>query len=85
MKPENTNSEIILGDGEPVRCRFRARSDQPPHFSEECEQNATTLFDFGELTRFRQWQEDHPKHTIYLRPGAPYLCDTHANTIRDCL
>lgn len=84
MRPENTKPDLLLEDGEPVRCRFLYKDD-PPVVWGDCAQNATVRLDSGEMVRIGQWCEEHPNRTIGMDPHYPYLCDTHADIWRDCI
>jgi hypothetical protein len=88
MKPTNTRPDLLLSDGEPVRCYFMAKADAPV-FWEYCETHATEKLAAGERIRFDQWTWENPKAIIRLYPtscnGSTYLCDTHLDTVRECL
>ncbi len=86
MKPSNRNQPIDIGDGAPLCCNFLFKDDAPKFWS-RCEQASTQYLSRGEVTKFRLWVEEHPKHTLNLYPGdhAMPMCDTHIDVVRECL
>jgi hypothetical protein len=80
----NIRPELLLPDNAPVRCTFEVQDDAPL-FWLECKTNATEELQGGELVRWRQWLDEHPRAIIGTRSGNVYLCDKHQRIIRDNL
>jgi hypothetical protein len=87
MKPTNTNPDLLLSDGAPVRCVFTAQADAPV-FWEDCETNATNQLTVEEGVAFAEWRLDHPKaiiRTTSFTLRNNYLCDAHRSIINECI
>ena len=83
MKPTNTRPDLLLPDGEPVRCRFFVWGEKGS--TNECEANATVLLSDEERQLFHAWTRFHPKAIIGVWPGHVHLCDTHETHVRECI
>ena len=85
MKPKNDRPDLLIEDGEPVRCCFMFRTEAP-YFWERCEQNATERITTDEVVRWQEWLKAHPKAIMGVYNGFYIeMCDTHLRHWREAV